>query len=248
MIVQYEQARENLKGENIVVTSQVRMKELTFAPEPKPIISTEPITLHDIILYNAKDKPLHRYKKVTVSGESIRTATGYLKKTQDNWTAYFADKREKLISLPLLYAVLERLVDESHPALAGLAKDFRDSWLCTSTRINYGSDTIIHNYGTSSAETLRCHLPESDTMENLKEKNTGKDALRALLMAQEVDKAEEILQKVCDVEPYLWTPPADSRRSIPERAAFVYANADRLFLSCYLIYYHGRARSVVVEA
>ncbi|MBI2666885.1 hypothetical protein HYX13_04695, partial [Candidatus Woesearchaeota archaeon] len=220
----------------------------TAEPEPEPTIPVEPIILPDVILYDAKGKAFHKYKKVTVSGESIKTASGYVMKTQDEWTAFYADKREKNISLPLFYAVLERLVDEKHPALAGLAKDLKDSYLSMGTRINYDKDFIIHNYGTPDAETFHCPLPASDWMETAKGTKAGKNAFKAFLMAKDVDKADEVLRKVCGVKPYLWTPDAENRKAVPERAVFVYANSVWLSLGCgSYLGDHGRSRSVVVE-
>ena len=236
-----------MTSDNDIMARAKALREEKASYKPEPVISAEPITLHDIILYDARGKPAHTYKQVIISGESVRTETEYIYNKPPGWIAYFADKREKLISLPLLYAVLERLVDEKHPALARLAKDIA-SLLCTSTRINYGADTITHNYGASTAETLRRPLPDSDTMKNLKGKKTGRNALQALLMAQDVDKAEETLQKVRNVRPYLWTINKESRGADSERAVLVCALPFKLILDCcdYLNYL-GRARSVVAE-
>ena len=220
------------------------------SPELEPVISAEPITLHDIILYDARGKPAHTYKKVILAGELVRTAGRYYN-TQDGWITYFADKIEKLISLPLLYAVLERLVDEKNPALAGLTKSMKCSWLCTSTRINYDSENITHNYGTAAADTFHCTIPEiSYYLEDLKKKEHAKrNALQALLMPQDVDKVDDIFKQVWwGVSPYFWTPEIVERREFPERPVFINPSKYRLIINCYDgILNSGCALSVVVE-
>ena len=248
LVEQYELARQNLGQEKIEVPSLVILKEPV---QPEPTISTAPpITLSNIVRNDARGEPARTYKTVTASGEAIKDTTGYHEKKQGQWTAYFSGKKEKLISLPLLYAVLERLVDEKHPGLTGLAQDFNESYLCTSTRINYAENTITHNYGAADAETFSCTIPVGDGyLETFQKNKAFQSSLRALLMARDLDKAEETLLKASYGKPYFWTPNASNRTVFSQMAVFIGAYVGgRLLLSCNSnLNYNGRARSVALE-
>ena len=219
----------------------------TADPPREPARPVEPITLHDIVLYDAKGKPARTYKTVTMAGECERDATGvYLRKTQDNWIAYYKAGKDVLPSLPLLYAIIEQLHDAKHPAAAVLLKDLQDFYLCTSTRIDYKKNEVTHNYGFPSAETFSCRIPEeSPWLDKVIKQEEWRSAALALLMPKDVDKAVETLHEFSGVHPYVWT--ASERRSEPLRAAFVGANPDGLYLSCNdSLHYGGLSRRVAV--
>lgn len=214
----------------------------------KPRAPVESIVLPDLILYDAKGKPFRRYKTVTVGGEAERDEDdNYILKTQDQWIEYYRGTPNHLHSLPLLYAIIQKLHTEKHPAAAGLLADLRDSWLATSTRLDYKDDKIIHDYGTAPLE-LRCAIPEGDHLLNdIKKKKPWKTALQALLMPKDVEQAVEVLGDYSGVSSYIWAASKDTRRSAPLRAAFVYVVPDGLLLNCdYDLHGYGRSRRVAV--
>ena len=77
----------------------------------------EPITLRDLILYDAEGKSCRTYHAITFTGEALKDAAGkYITKTQDDWISHYVSGKERLPSLPLLYAIIERLHEEKNPA------------------------------------------------------------------------------------------------------------------------------------
>lgn len=230
-------------------TASERGEARTEEPRRRePRTPVESIILPDLVLYDAKGKPFHRYKTVTVGGEAEKDKEGnYLIKTQDEWIEYYRGTPNHLHSLPLVYAIIEKLQQEKHPAAAGLLTDLRESWLVTSTRLDYKHDKIIHNYSTAPLE-LRCAIPEGDyQLSDIKEKKPWKTALQALLMSKDVEQAVEVLGDYSGVSPYIWTASKDSRRSEPLRAAFVGVSPGRLYLGCSSdLHDSGRSRRVAV--
>ncbi|HLC70754.1 MAG TPA: hypothetical protein VJI32_02040 [Candidatus Nanoarchaeia archaeon] len=207
----------------------------------------EPITLRDIILYSATGKPSQKYDTVTLSSEAHKDAAGsYIIKTQDGWVAHYAGSKERLPSLTLLYAVIEKLHEEKNPATAQLLKELKDSWLCTSTRIDYGRNIITHDYGRETTG-FRGDIPKgSHWLKDITGNKEWNNTLQVLLMCKDVDKAQEVLGGFAGVPPYIWT--ADDRKSNPLRAAFVDVSTDRLSLDCsYNIGGRGCSRSVASE-
>ena len=230
------------------VRAPPRASSARAAPLRKPVRPVEPVVLHDIVLYDAKGRPARKYKTVTMAGKSECDASGnYLSRTQDDWCAYYKAGKDVLPSLPLLYAIIEQLHNTKHPAAAGLLKDMQDSWLCTSTRIDYGKNMITHDYGFAAAETFACSIPAGDHyVDGVVRDKKWRSALSTLLMAKDVDNAIETLQSFSSVRPYIWT--ASERRSESLRAAFVFIVPDRFYLVCYDDFLHsvGRSRRVAV--
>src|SRR3989344_9188131 len=182
--------------------------------------TAELITLPDLVLYDTRGKPSQKYDTVTLSGEAHKDAAGsYISKTQDEWIAHYAGRKEQLPSLPLLYAIIENMHKEKHPARVQLLKELKDSWMCTSTRIDYSSNSITHDYGKEPVG-FRNVIPKGNHwLKDITRNKEWKNTLQALLMCKDVDKAQEVLGSFTGFSPHIWTP--DDRKSVPGRAAFV---------------------------
>ena len=208
----------------------------------------KPIVLENLVLYGMGGKPAHRYERIEFDGEAVRGSDGeYLIKSQNDWNEYFSrlgDGR-RLPSLPEVYVIMERLHETKHPALAGIVRDLTESWLCTGTKNDYLDSTIIHpGYG-----TIECPLPLGDHwLDEVVENKPLENALQALLMCKDAKKAVKVLREVSGERPYIWTPSAEGRKSRPERAVWLNASTDGLYLYCGNIPINslGRARGVRV--
>ena len=192
---------------------------------------SEPLVLPEVILYDAKGKPARRYAKVTLYDLVTNAVGNPVSKTQDGWISHYKTAGEELLSLPLLYAIIERIHTEKNPAGAGLLRSLQKHWIVTSTRIDYKKDRVTHGYGFASAETYACPIPGGNHWVDEIEKDTKwRSALQALLMPKDVNHAVTVLHEFSGVRPHIWM--ASNRKSNPIRAAFVYANPDWFSLNC----------------
>ena len=193
----------------------------------------EPIILSDIILYDARGKPARTYKKVTLDAGAIREGSSYAVKTQDGWITFFKKMGGEMPSLPLFYAIIERLQNEKNPIAGDILKDCKENWICTSTRFDYTKNSITHGYGFASAETFMVPLPiGGSVVKNVLTKDEWRTFLQAALMPKDLDKAIALLDTWSGVPSYVWTASSESRHTHPARAAFLYANSDWLLLHC----------------
>lgn len=184
--------------------------------------SLEPIVLRDIALYDARGKPVREYKTVTIDAESVKERGSYVIKTQDQWISYFKKTGGVMPSFPLLYAIIERLHTTEHPAAVAILKDCRENWTCTSTRLDYAHDRMIHNFGFADAQTYAMPMPVGERRaHDVIRENDWRAFLHALLMPKDLDQAIEGLKLWSSVPPYIWTASKDTRKSHPERAAFL---------------------------
>lgn len=226
--------------------------------------NVEPIVLEDIILYGMNGKPVGTYKRIELDGEAVRGVDGeYLIKSQDDWSKYFSDINDgrRLPTAANVYAIIERLHETGNPALAGIVKDLEQSWLCTGTKVYFQKNTIIHpEFG-----AIECPIPSRNRWADKAVKTKPwKDAIQALLMCENVDKAIRVLHEVSGKRPFIWMPSAEDRRYKLEVGVWLDAKTgrDRLYLYCdhspldrligdhtarsyYNVYYYGgRARGV----
>ena len=189
--------------------------DLAIGPLPRDTVSPRmaqlylqaaPITLHDIVLYDARGKPWREYKTVTLAAQVLKDSTGkYIKKDQREWITHYGrdDRRERLPSLPVLYAIMERMHDERHPGIELLAQELRSpetEWICTSTYVDGGDHTITHDYDslvlhdsrkmpTLCYEPLhmnRCHV-------NYYSQEERRTFVQPLLLCRDIEKAIEVV-------------------------------------------------------
>lgn len=176
------------------------------------------LILEDIILYDTKGEPAAIYKKVTFD-EAVTYLQGEYTHTQDGWIAYFNSLHDGRVmpSLPLYYAVIERLQETEHPAASGLLRFLQKEWLCTSTKINYKQKIIIHGFGVESYE-FKCTIPfDSGLMDEVKGSKRWRSVLQALFMPKELDAAIETLQNFGGTSSCVITPSEFWRKQMPER-------------------------------
>ncbi len=209
----------------------------------------EPIVLTDLISYGMDGKPAAKYTAY-LDGEAVCKADGsYLIETQRGFEKYFASKKDgrRLPDARELYAVIERLHDTKNPALGGIVSDMESSWLCTGTGIDYKKNIIVHP-GFGSTE---CIFPAgSHWLDEVVDDNNWKKVLQAVFGPKDVERVPEILQAVSRKRPYIWTPDASGRKSLPERAVWLNISTDRFDLCCDFnpIIGDGRVRGVRVES
>lgn len=256
LVGNYETALQNLQRAKIPVASIVPERKRT----PSSTVSytaTDPIVLTDIVLYDAAAKSWRTYKKISLDNEAAKDESGiYLNKTQDEWVNHWKTRGRVLPSLPLWYAIIERLHESKHPGLAGVIKDLKENWLATSTRLDYNGDTIAHGYGFItedsffSTDTFSCPIPEGDHwLKDILRENRWCTAIQSLLLCKDVDKAVSVLQEAVGVPPYIWTTPKGTRKSHPHRAVWLDVSTVRLDLGCYYsLTDRGRSRSVALES
>src|SRR3989338_7804559 len=249
LVVQYQTARQCLLEENIPVGSIIpARKQLLSLYSSLLCTAADPIALSDIILYDAAGKPMKIYQHLSLDGEAAKDQSGnYLSKTQDEWLAHWDERGRSLPSLPLWYAILEQLHERQHPGLAGIVKDLKENWLATSTRLNYKGNEVRHEYdGSGEYVLLPCSLPAGDHwLKDVAGRKEWKDSLQSLLLCTDVERAASVLQEAAGVPPYIWTASRGTRSARTERAAWLGASANRLYLNCIDgLIYGGRSRSV----
>lgn len=208
----------------------------------------EPIVLENLISYNLDGKPAATYTAY-LDGEAVRGADGeYLIKSQREFEKYFASGKDgRLPTAMEWYAMIERLHDTKNPALEGIVRDMKESWLCTGTGIDYAANTIVHpGHG-----TIACPIPAGDHwLDEIIGDKKWKKVFQALFGPKDVERLPEVFQAVSGKRTYIWTPSAESRKSYPERAVWVIIDSDRFDLICNLIpiIILGRSRRVRVES
>lgn len=210
-------------------------------------MALESTVLEGIKFYDPDGKPIREYKPITIAGEAVKEQGAYVSKTQDNWISRHRERREEFPSVPLYMAIMEKTydLDHNHPLLRSIAKDIKDSWICTSTRINYAENKIIHGYGGRSPLELSCTFPEGrHHVKDIKDDKQWRRALQSLFLTPDIDKTLEMLERTSGVPPYIWTTDGIGRRSNPLSAAFLNVNTVRLDLDYYYHDISGRSRSV----
>lgn len=218
--------------------------QTTAISEPKELSSTEPIQLHDLVLYDHLGKPCRTYDLVTLAGEALKDTTGkYVNKNQREWFIHYAvTGAGKVPSLSLLYAIIERMHEDQHPGAELLAKELKSPWMCTSTYDDIARNTITHDYdGVVTHDRkikpliLECDLPKKGhwlkDIPHIPSKEVWQNYLRAELMCRDLDKAMEVIHL------------------FPNMSGFVSVEMGRFNFSCYGPLYdiRGCSRWVSVE-
>ena len=171
--------------------------------------------------------------------------------TQDEWVTLYPDEIPSLKDYFAGMRALHEHRDGSQPDLVKkvkkmFAKDFQNNWMATSTRAVYmpeGNDTIIHNYKSKRETSTAVDFagPSGYIGSGLETQ------MEALLGTRNVTDVSAIFKWTTDVKPYLLRHNQKPASKI-ERAAFVYAYPDRVFLSCgFYLYETGCSRRVALE-
>jgi hypothetical protein len=197
-------------------------------------ISVESIELSDLVLYDARGKPFKKYDRIVIDGSCPKKTDGsYITKTQDDWAVYAKEKGKRILPFPLLVAAVEKMSETKHPGLPDLVKDIQKSWYCTSSRIDYSEEKMIHGYGFPESFAQEFNLPIGDTyLDEIVRERAWRSALQSLFMSRDLEKSIATLKNIFKVRPYIWSPSADNRKSNPLRAVFVNASPTSLLLFC----------------
>ena len=217
----------------------------------------EPIVLTDIILYSPDGKPLIRHDKVSLDGEAVRNDGGtYVMKTQKGWKEYYADRNDgrELPSLPLMYAIIERLYEQRNPLIGKIIAEIIDtSGLCTSTTIKYAAGTtqrsrITHEQGRIFYGT-QCIIPQGGySLTDNKKEEEWETTLQGLLMPKNLDKAIEVLDSSFRCKSRMLVLNAELRKEYSKRAVWLtYSDGLNLYCDLRPDFYFGRSRGVKIE-
>jgi len=145
------------------------VEELKTIPTERPATTTvpvpnqdEPITLHDLVIHDIFGKPWNKYKSVTLHPAPRESDGKHSLNEQSKWIGKAKKEGKEIPSLPLLYAIIEKLHTEKHPAEASLLAEFNESWFCTSTRLDYQTNTIYHEFEFPSQYKIASrHFPDT---------------------------------------------------------------------------------------
>jgi len=201
--------------EKIVESGEVEFEVVSAPPEQKELSIQEPVSqpvkpplsngtpfieLPDLILYDEKGKPFRHYAKVLLSPVSKDANGIYLYKTQEEWTNHCLRLGGEIPSLPLWYAILEKMFAEKNPALEEIKEDiYIGSGLCTSTSFDYFKRTLTHGAGLPSQFTFSTTKPpfrQYIPIRNIEENPKMRLFLQHLLMPKDLDQAIETLEKI----------------------------------------------------
>jgi hypothetical protein len=166
-----------------------------------------PIELRNIALYN-KGHKCRNYRKVDFDSEVFKKDSGRTQRLGHGlWMMTLADQgqRKTVPSLPMLYAVVERLHDEEHPGFRGFASELSCGiGYHTSTMVDYQNQRIVHGYGSSDTLELKTTIPPRDSakLTDLISDPQWAEFLNELLLPKSLEKAVEILTKVGEHDLY----------------------------------------------
>ena len=246
LIRNYETASQALQRNGIPVASIVPKRNGRVFVDAN---ETNQIVIPNITLYDAEGNPWRTYDNVFLDSETAKDeAKNHLIKNQTEWINYWSERGKVLPSLPLWYAILERLHDAKHPGLGSIIRDLKENWLATSTLVDYGQSKVKHDYGFSGLQTISGKIPEGNHwLKDTLTQNQWRTAIQSLLLCKDVDKAVSVLQEAVGVPPYIWTASQRTQNS-HQRAVWLSANTGRLYLGCDNgLTNRGRSRSVALE-
>lgn len=157
-----------------------------------------------------------------------------LKLTQDNFIDKFNELNRIMISAPDLYDAGKNQPE----VIESLQKDFNESWIVTSTRIQYEEDslegTITHYFGSNviSPNEKRLIIPyyNGTNLNDVLGDEQGLIYLQVLFNTSDApDELKKTLKNLSNKESSktkIWTPDQSSRKQYPVRAAWFNVNFD----------------------
>ncbi len=143
--------------------------------------------------------------------ETIKTS---LKMNQKDWVKHFNNKNLKMISAPDIYTTAKK---GNKTIMESLKKDFKESYIITSTQIKYNKKTLIaiitHDVDSKIAKPKKIKVKIPDLSGNLKEDSTTEKYLQALFNTK--DSLSVILKTLKKFDNKrtirLWTPTQSER-------------------------------------
>jgi hypothetical protein len=173
---------------------------------------------------------------------------------QDDWvkiTDQLPDTRAYYASLLELYKNKDGpqsdLVEKVRKMFA---KDFKDNWMMTGTRVTYkpkGKDKVTHNYDSASETSIDTTFVGSDGYVN--SKSSFEDEMEVLFGTKDCKEVSEVFKWVTKKATYLWRLNSKPSKGTEERAVVLGVNYgnDGFYINAYVsINYDRPARGVVV--
>ncbi len=168
---------------------------------------------------------------LVLDGEAERGADGsYLLKNQREWEEHFAGMGKRIPTVSEYVRFIDYTRQNNRPAFNGIMRDLEETWLCAG-KIDYSKSNLPVGNG---------------PVDQLLEDPFWQIALEDELFHYNAQRTVALLQEATGKRPYILTPDASGRKSLPERAVWLYIGADWFLLNCYgdPIDGNGRARGV----
>jgi len=181
-----------------VVTPALKQSQEQDHDELITLNHDEPITLHDIIIHDNFGAPRCKYETVTLDPAPIDSKEMHFLPFGAAYETMAKKEGKEIPSLPLLYAIIEKLHTEKHPAEAGLLAELKKYSFCTSTILHYQIAMITHGSNFPSQYILAEPFPDgywSGFIKGKMAKTTWHWFMKALLQPRDIDQAMELLQE-----------------------------------------------------
>lgn len=209
---------------------------LRIAYKPKfEKVDLSVIALDDIVIYDQEGKPFRTYKNVKLDSSAIMENGQPLRQTQNEWIDYLSCTSNDLISFPLLYGILEQLYELGHPALRQIYEEMIASPFVTSTKIDYATNRVVHNVGSSDYWIMPCALPlVRNILSDVSSVREWNEPLRALFMCKDVEKAMGTLNNIGGLPTFIEVAcNKETRQIIPHQGVSLYVGGGLKYVNCY---------------
>lgn len=163
-----------------------------------------------------------------------------ISQTQDNHIAGFNELKKVMAALPDYYAAGKSGDDA---LIASLRKDFSESWIVGSDRIKYDAKSldakIIHYFDSTVIKPVEVpvFIPDYSNgpiLDDVLGTAQGLAYVQALFNtpdnAEEIKKTFFALSGKASISTRVWTPDQASRKSVPDRAAFLGCSLDSFLI------------------
>lgn len=202
---------------------------------------------------NTKKSPKHLYTSWYLNGImaqlSIQKPNDEYK-TQEQWIAHYNANNQIFMSAKDMMQVTDK------EQVASLQKDFYDSYIMTSTRIEYGEKltaTITHRFGSKYAESKKVKIPIY-SWERIEKVLSTKDGLIFMetLLGKKGKKAITIeLERISGKKVIeIYTPDQESRNNRPSRSVGFYSGGGWFYVDAgdWFVNGGGRSRRVLSKS
>lgn len=171
---------------------------------------------------------------------------------QSDWVEITKQEEWKLPSGPLYFAVLAALYDNKNADNVGevkemLAKDFKNYFMMTSTRVRYSNndlDTVVHDFRYATERAEEMNIVGSDGYVS-GTSGFGVE-MRALVGIDDCQKIEQVGRWITGKKPYLYRLNSKPKEDV-ERALVLGVYNGVRFIIYADDYYYGRARGMVAH-
>jgi len=153
-------------------------------------------------------------------------------RTQEEWVNFFNKDKKRMVSMPDLFQLVK---EDNTETIESLRKDFKDSWLVTSTRIIYDKDNlsakIIHNANSTVTKPTEITLKEIPVcrptyLKDLIDTEAGLSYIRALINNKATkEQITDFFVKLSGKKEKnirFWTPSQSSRKDKQVRSVVLY--------------------------